>query len=96
MYDIGLPSKSSLFQIQGENFKSFQNKTSKKLFWYIMTSFFTFEETKKYFQQENYFGIPKDQIIIFSQGSLPCLELNGKIIMETKSNVSFAPNGKHQ
>ena len=53
-----------------------------------MTSFFTYNETKQYFEKENYFNIPKDQIIIFQQGKLPCLDLNGKILLESKSNVN--------
>eukprot|EP01080_Neovahlkampfia_damariscottae_P003991 gene3991-7247_t len=93
MYDIGLPSHSTLFKIQAERFQKFQKLTTKKLFWYVMTSFFTYEETKQYFEKENFFGIPKDQIIIFQQGKLPCLDVNGKILLESKSHVSFAPNG---
>lgn len=93
MYDIGLESKTTLFQLQALRFLKIQQLAKKNLFWYIMTSSFTYEETKIYFEDENYFGVDKEYIVFFSQDNLPCLDLNGKIILDSPSKVSFAPNG---
>lgn len=96
-FDIGLPSKKSLFQIQGERILKVQRlaeqKSGKKnvvIPWYVMTSGPTRGPTEKFFQEHNYFGLGKDDVIIFEQGVLPCISNEGKILLETKSKVEFS------
>ncbi|KAF3939886.1 hypothetical protein ABW19_dt0209631 [Dactylella cylindrospora] len=103
-YDIGLPSKKSLFQIQAERISRVQilaeeYKGVKKgvnvaqIPWYIMTSGPTRKPTEEYFVKNDYFGLAKEQVVFFEQGVLPCISNDGKIIMESKSKVAVAPDG---
>ena len=55
--------------------------------WYIMTSFATEDETKKYFESKNYFGLKKENIIFFNQDLFPCVSEDGKIMLESTSSV---------
>jgi len=41
---------------------------SVRIKWYVMTSGPTRQETEKYFQNMNYFGLNKDNVIFFEQG----------------------------
>jgi len=102
MYDIGLPSHKTLFQIQAERVMRlrqlaarFLNKDIQlvHLPWYIMTSDFTHEETMAFFQSHNHFGLPPQDFFFFEQGTLPCLTTEGKIILESAFKVAAAPNG---
>ncbi|XP_013618757.1 PREDICTED: UDP-N-acetylglucosamine diphosphorylase 1-like isoform X4 [Brassica oleracea var. oleracea] len=61
--------------------------------WYIMTSPFTDEATRKYFSSHKYFGLEPDQISFFQQGTLPCISKDGKFIMETPFSLAKAPDG---
>ncbi len=94
-----LKSQKSLFQIQAEKLKKLihlaEEKFHKKciLPWYIMTSPFTYDETKEYFEQNKYFGLDSSHVLFFNQDKMPCLTLDGKIILESKSKVASGPNG---
>lgn len=99
-FDIGLPSSKSLFQIQGERIRKVQNLAKKKaekgevvVPWYVMTSGPTRGPTEQYFQENKYFGMEKDNVIIFEQGVLPCISNEGKILLESKGKVAVAPDG---
>ena len=102
-FDIGLPSSKSLFQIQAERIRKIQGLAHKKaghgedkkvvVPWYVMTSGPTRGPTEKYFQKNNYFGLEKENVIIFEQGVLPCISNEGKILLESKGRVAVAPDG---
>jgi UDP-N-acetylglucosamine/UDP-N-acetylgalactosamine diphosphorylase len=73
MYNVGLPSNSSLYKIQAERILKLQELSNckKMIFWYIMASEFTEDETREYFEKNEYFGLKKEQILLFSQPKIP-------------------------
>lgn len=70
-----------------------KGKGSVRIKWYVMTSGPTRQETEKYFQSMDYFGLNKDNVIFFEQGVLPALSDDGKLLLSTPSSVSVAPDG---
>ncbi|XP_026665886.2 UDP-N-acetylglucosamine diphosphorylase 2 isoform X2 [Phoenix dactylifera] len=102
-FNIGLPSGKSLFQLQAERILSVQRLAAQStdarsagivpIHWYIMTSPFTDEATRKFFVSHKYFGLEADQVTFFRQGTLPCVSRDGRFIMETPCKVAKAPDG---
>ena len=73
-YDIGLPSRKSLFQLQCERVLRLQKiaggddrSISSPLPLYVMTSPFTHGETLRFFAQHDNFGLDAAQISFFQQ-----------------------------
>ncbi|CAG9790478.1 unnamed protein product [Diatraea saccharalis] len=99
MYDVGLPSKKTLFQIQAERIVRIQEMAAQKygkqgkITWYIMTSEHTMAPTKEFFKNHDYFGLCEEDIVYFEQGRLPCFDFDGKIILDEKYHLSSAPDG---
>ena len=93
-FNIGLPSQKSLFEIQAQRIWKVQQLAEKKsgkknivIPWYVMTSGPTRVPTEKFFDEHDYFGLQKEDVIIFEQGILPCISNEGKILLESKSKV---------
>ena len=99
MYQIGLPSQKSLFQLISEriyklNQLAAPDRTTNRIPFYIMTSPLNHDETVSYFATHNYFNLGVDNVYFFQQGMLPCLTAEGgKIILESRSSVAMAPDG---
>lgn len=94
-YDINLPSHKSLFQIQSEKIISLQNICHGCIIpWYIMTSIPTRDATEKFFKDNNYFGLEKNQIIFFNQGTLPAFSSDGKkFLLSNLLQLVESPDG---
>ncbi|KAF3702459.1 UDP-N-acetylhexosamine pyrophosphorylase-like protein 1 [Channa argus] len=99
MYNVGLPSGKTLYQIQAERIHKIQELADVKygskctVPWYIMTSEFTLAPTEKFFKENNFFGLKPSNIIMFEQRMIPAVTFDGKVILQGKGRIAMAPDG---
>jgi len=99
MYNIGLPSGKTLYQIQIERILRIQELAHRLtgedglIPMYVMTSEHTKGPTQEFFRKNNFFGMKEEQLIIFEQRTIPAFDMNGKFIMERKSKLARSPDG---
>jgi len=99
MYDVGLPSHKTLFQLQSERILGLERLAEERtglrgsITWYIMTSASTVTPTTQFFKENNYFGLAPENVVVFQQGTLPCFTFEGKMILGDKHKLSVAPDG---
>lgn len=93
-YSIGLPSGRSMFQILCDRLLHLCQVNHSRIPWYIMTSTENNKQTVEFFQQNQYFGYPQEDVIFFTQGTLPIVEsATGKILLRKKGEIALGADG---
>ena len=82
-----------LFEIIVDSLKQAEKKYNVTIPWYIMVSSENENETKKFLEEHNYFGYPKDKIFFFVQGNLPLVDVNGQLIINQNKLIKEASDG---
>ena len=82
-----------LFEILCENLKEANKKYNTIIPWYIMTSKENNKETVEFLEKNNYFGYDKNNVIIFTQGELPLVDEEGKILIGKNMKIKEASDG---
>lgn len=93
IFDIGLPSRKSLFQLQAERLICLSRQAGRTIPWYIMTSEENHADTVGYFRDRRFFGLPERDIVFFKQGEMPVVDDQGRILLASKGRLSMGPNG---
>uniref|UniRef100_A0A7S4MYZ6 UDP-N-acetylglucosamine diphosphorylase n=2 Tax=Odontella aurita TaxID=265563 RepID=A0A7S4MYZ6_9STRA len=100
MYDMGMGSGRTLFRMVAERILRLGRlagggaEKSASVPLYVMTSPMNDELTRRYFAENDYFGLPSSDVTFFAQGVLPCLsDPGGKILMDGPASIAIAPDG---
>ena len=88
-----LVNNKSLFEIFYDELNKANQKYNVTIPWYIMTSRENNKETIEFFEKNNYFGYNKEHIKFFSQGELPTINKEGKILLAEKGLVKEVADG---
>jgi len=86
-------SGKSVFQLHAEKIRAVQQKYDTCIPWYVMTSETNDRMTQEFFHSHRFFGLDSQQVCFFAQGMFPAVDLNGKLLMNSKSDIVMSPNG---
>lgn len=91
---VGPVSGATLFRIHGEKVLALSRRYGQPVPFLVMTSPATHADTVTYFDHENLFGLSRDQVHFFQQGTMPAVDLStGKLLLEKAGNLCLSPNG---
>ena len=92
-FELDIIPKKSLFEILCDNLKRANEKYNVTIPWYIMTSIYNDEDTKKFFKEKNFFGYPENCVKFFKQSQLPLINTEENLILEELYKIKEASNG---
>ncbi len=92
-YPIGPITGKSLFQYHAEKIKKLQELYHTSLPWYIMVSPANHAATRAYFKDNNCWGLDSANILFVAQRMVPCVDPEGKFILEAPGRLAASPNG---
>ncbi|MEK6676481.1 MAG: UDPGP type 1 family protein [Planctomycetota bacterium] len=83
----------SLFEIFATTVLAARRKFGANIPWYIMTSPANHEQTVNFLRTNRWFGLPEQDVILFSQGMLPAFDFQGRALLAAKHRLALAPDG---
>jgi len=92
-FPVSPVKNKTLFQIFGETIAAAGKHYSTKIPWYIMCSPLNYSQTVEAFEKADYFGLDKDDIFFFTQGTNPNFSFDGKILLADKDKIAKSPDG---
>ncbi|MHC4552136.1 MAG: UTP--glucose-1-phosphate uridylyltransferase [Planctomycetota bacterium] len=92
-YPTSPVKKKTLFQLFAENLLATGQKYGTTIPWYVMTSPLNYDATAATFEQADYFGLSKENVFIFQQGTLPNFGFDGNILLADKDKIATSPDG---
>jgi UDP-N-acetylglucosamine/UDP-N-acetylgalactosamine diphosphorylase len=93
LYPIGPVTGRSLFEIQAQKLRRLRERTGRPIPWYVMTSPATDGPTRAFFEQNRSFGLPGGDVRFFTQGMVPSLDFEGRLILAAPDRIFESPNG---
>ncbi|MBN1404148.1 MAG: UDPGP type 1 family protein [Opitutales bacterium] len=85
--------QASLFQVFAEKIRAASARYGKSIPWLIMTSSLNDAATRKFFEDNSFFGLPREDVIFFMQGRMPAVDARGKILLDAPDSIAMSPNG---
>ena len=82
-----------LFQLFAEQIRGVSEKYESVIPWYIMCSPLNLEATISHFEENNHYGLAKEDIKFFAQGVMPATDFEGNLLLASEDSLALSPNG---
>ena len=92
-YPVTPLKKKTLFQVFAEKIRAASQRYGKAIHWFIMTSHQNHAATEAFFKENKFFGLSETHVHFFRQGRMPAVDLQGKILLESKQSIAMSPDG---
>lgn len=92
-YPVTPVKNKTLFQLHAEKIIAASRRYGRPVPWYIMTSIVNHKQTTDFFEEHAFFGVPKEDVLFFSQDMIPAVDRDGRFLLEEKDKIFMNPNG---
>ena len=92
-YPIGPVTGKSIFAYHAEKIRNLQRRYTCVLPWYIMVSDTNHTATEAFFEENAHFGLEPANVVFFEQRMVPCMDQNGKFMLDQPGKLAMNPNG---
>ena len=92
-YPIGPVSGRSLFAYFAGGILRAGQKYGHPISWYIMTSLLNCDATVEFFRRNDFFGLSPEQVFFFTQGTMPAIGYDGKLLLSARDSLALSPDG---
>ena len=92
-FPIGPVSGRTLFEVFAESILAARRAFGVAIPWYIMTSRANDLATRDFFEAYNYFDLPRGDVRFFTQGMMPAVDMQGKLILSARDQLVWSPDG---
>jgi len=92
-FPVGPVSGRPLFQIFAEGLLAARRAFGAPIPWYVMTSETNDETTRAFFDQNDCFGLPPEDLHFFRQGMMPAVDFQGRLILSAPDALARSPDG---
>lgn len=92
-FPIGPVSSRTLFELQAQKLRRARGRYGVAIPWYVMTSPATHDDTVALFEKAGFFELPREDVLLFCQGTVPSLDFDGRLLLASPSRIVESPNG---
>jgi UDP-N-acetylglucosamine/UDP-N-acetylgalactosamine diphosphorylase len=92
-YPVGPITGRSLFAYHADKIINLEDRYHCVLPWYVMVSEANAEATQAFFEKHAYFGLEKHNVRFFKQRMVPCVNDEGKFMLDAPGRLAMNPNG---
>ena len=93
MFPVTPIRRLSLFALFAEKLTAARRRYGVEIPWLIMTGPQNHEATIDYFEEQEWFGLGRDTVTLFMQGSIPSFSPDGLLLLGPDGGLLFNPNG---
>jgi len=92
-FPVGPVTDRSLYEIFARKLRGASARYGAAIPWYVMTSQANDAATREFFERHANFGLDPADVTFFTQGMLPALDPEGRVLLAAPDQVFLAPNG---
>jgi UDP-N-acetylglucosamine/UDP-N-acetylgalactosamine diphosphorylase len=94
VFPIGPVSNKTLFQVHADKVFALARRYGRPVPYLVMTSPATHADTEAYFVEQNFFGLGRENVYFFQQGTMPAVDIaTGRLLLEAPGALFTSPNG---